>query len=78
LAQRRGQDALFECLAGVLPTDRGVVTLDGRALTRLAEINANLFYVPDVIAPWPSQSVRWALDYVIGFFTADWRCSAPM
>ena len=51
----------------MLPTDRGIVTLDGRALTP-RDINAHLFYVPDVIAPWPSQSVRWALDYVIGFF----------
>ena len=62
-----GKTTLFECLAGVLPTDRGIVTLDGRALTP-RDINAQLFYVPDGIAPWPSQSVRWALDYVIGFF----------
>ncbi|HKW01485.1 MAG TPA: ABC transporter ATP-binding protein [Vicinamibacterales bacterium] len=62
-----GKTTLFECLAGVLPTDRGVVTLDGRALTP-RDINAQLFYVPDGVAPWPSQSVRWALDYVIGFF----------
>ena len=26
-----------------------------------------LFYVPDGIAPWPAQSVRWALDFTIGF-----------
>ena len=58
-----GKTTLFECLAGVLPTDRGIVTLDGRALTP-RDINAHLFYVPDAIAPWPSQSVRWALDYV--------------
>jgi ABC-2 type transport system ATP-binding protein len=26
-----------------------------------------LFYVPDGIAPWPAQSVRWALEFTIGF-----------
>jgi len=62
-----GKTTLFECLAGVLPCDRGTVTIDGRALTR-REIAAEIFYVPDGIAPWPAQSVRWALDYVTGFF----------
>jgi ABC-2 type transport system ATP-binding protein len=27
-----------------------------------------LFYLPDGIAPWPAQPVRWVLDYVTGFF----------
>jgi ABC-2 type transport system ATP-binding protein len=27
-----------------------------------------LFYLPDAIAPWPAQFVRWALDFAIGFF----------
>ena len=62
-----GKTTLFECLAGVLPADRGVVTLDGRPLGA-RDVSAQLFYVPDGIAPWPSQSVRWALDYVLGFF----------
>jgi ABC-type multidrug transport system ATPase subunit len=62
-----GKTTLFECLAGVLPIDRGVVMLDDRALTP-RDINTQLFYLPDGVAPWPSQSVRWALDYVIGFF----------
>ena len=26
-----------------------------------------MFYVPDGIAPWPQQSVGWALDFTIGF-----------
>jgi ABC-2 type transport system ATP-binding protein len=29
---------------------------------------ALLFYMPDAIAPWPAQTVRWALDFTIGFF----------
>jgi ABC-2 type transport system ATP-binding protein len=62
-----GKTTLFECLAGVLPFDRGTVARDGRVLTR-AEIGEQIFYVPDAIAPWPAQTVRWALDYVTGFF----------
>src|SRR5262249_35158518 len=27
-----------------------------------------LFYVPDGIAPWAAQTVRWALDFTVGFF----------
>ena len=58
-----GKSTLFECLAGVMPYDAGVVRIDGRAAgTR------DLFYVPDGIAPWPAQSVDWALDFAIGFF----------
>jgi ABC-2 type transport system ATP-binding protein len=29
---------------------------------------ALLFYLPDAIAPWPMESVCWALDFTIGFF----------
>jgi ABC-2 type transport system ATP-binding protein len=62
-----GKTTLFECVAGLLPFDRGSVTLDGRTLTR-REIAAEIFYVPDGIAPWPAETVRWALDYTTGFF----------
>jgi ABC-type multidrug transport system ATPase subunit len=62
-----GKTTLFESLAGVLPYDGGAVVLDGRRLTA-AERAALLFYVPDGIAPWPSQSVRWAIDFTLGFF----------
>ena len=57
-----GKSTLFECLAGVLPYDSGTVSAGGRERSSL------LFYLPDGIAPWPSQSVRWALDFTIGFF----------
>src|SRR6478672_240260 len=56
-----GKSTLFECLAGVLPCDSGKIDGGGR------DRNALLFYVPDGIAPWPSQSVGWALDFTIGF-----------
>src|SRR5262249_15976498 len=33
-----------------------------------ASRSSQLFYVPDGIAPWPEQSVRWAIDFSLGFF----------
>jgi ABC-2 type transport system ATP-binding protein len=59
-----GKSTLFECLAGVLPSDSGEVVAAGRPV---ADRSSLLFYVPDGIAPWPSQPVRWALDFTIGF-----------
>ena len=62
-----GKTTLFECVAGVLPADRGRVEYDGRAIAP-ADRSSVLFYLPDAIAPWPSQTVRWALDFTAGFF----------
>jgi ABC-type multidrug transport system ATPase subunit len=61
-----GKSTLFECLAGVLPCDRGSLRSGGRPVNA-PERRSLLFYVPDGIAPWPSQAVRWALDFTIGF-----------
>jgi ABC-2 type transport system ATP-binding protein len=61
-----GKSTLFECLGGVLPSDSGTVRAGGRPVdTR--ERPALLYYVPDGIAPWPAQRVRWSLDFTIGF-----------
>ena len=54
-----GKTTLFECMAGVLPRDTGSVDSD-----------APLFYLPDTIAPWPSQTVDWALHFVADYFGA--------
>jgi ABC-2 type transport system ATP-binding protein len=59
-----GKSTLFECLAGVLPSNGGGVLQDGHPVSGRSAL---LFYVPDGIAPWPAQSVRWALDFTIGF-----------
>jgi ABC-2 type transport system ATP-binding protein len=61
-----GKSTLFECLAGVLPSDTGAIRADGRPVGA-RERPSLLFYVPDGIAPWPAQSVGWALDFTIGF-----------
>src|SRR5262245_41135268 len=62
-----GKTTLFECLAGVLPADSGDVRYDGAPLTRASRAS-RIFYMPDAIAPWPSQTVAWALDFAAGFF----------
>ena len=62
-----GKSTLFECMAGVLPFDHGTISADGRTLGA-RERRSLLFFVPDGIAPWASQTVRWALDFTIGFF----------
>ena len=61
-----GKSTLFECLAGVLPSDSGTMLAGGRPVGP-RELHSLLFYVPDAIAPWPAQPVRWALDFTIGF-----------
>jgi len=62
-----GKTTLFECLAGVLPYDSGGIALDGKPLTPAARAS-RIFYMPDGIAPWPSQTLEWALDFAAGFF----------
>ncbi len=63
-----GKTTLFECLAGLLPVDRGAIYVDKGGPIDPQSRKSLLFYVPDTIAPWPEQSVRWALDFVVGFF----------
>ena len=63
-----GKSTLFDCLAGVLPPDSGTINASGIVDSGGRARSSLLFYVPDGIAPWPSQSVRWALDFTIGFF----------
>lgn len=59
-----GKTTLFECVAGLQPADRGSV-VRGRGNPPRKSF---LFYVPDGIAPWPDQPVRWVLEFSLGFF----------
>ena len=62
-----GKTTLFECLGGVLPLDEGSLVRNGRPMSE-RERASTLFYLPDAIVPWPSQTVRWALGFTLGFF----------
>lgn len=62
-----GKTTLFECMGGVLPLDGGSLVRGGRPLGA-HERASTLFYLPDQIVPWPAQSVRWAIDFTVGFF----------
>jgi ABC-2 type transport system ATP-binding protein len=58
-----GKTTLFACLGGLLPFESG----------RIAQASAGprhdfLFYLPDAIAPWPAQRVRWALEFIASYF----------
>jgi ABC-2 type transport system ATP-binding protein len=62
-----GKTTLFECIAGVLPATSGSILINGEPLNSRSRVRT-LFYLPDAIAPWPSQTVRWVLDFTVGFF----------
>ena len=49
----------------MLPFDEGAIC-DGDRTMGAGERASLLFYLPDAIAPWPAQSVRWALAYAVG------------
>jgi ABC-2 type transport system ATP-binding protein len=60
-----GKTTLFECLAGLLPADQGRIIVGGDV--RAGHRSDFLFYLPDAIAPWPDQTVDWALRFTAGF-----------
>lgn len=62
-----GKTTLFECVAGLQPADQGRVFFGPVAVAERHR-SSKLFYVPDGIAPWPDQPVRWVLEYSLGFF----------
>jgi ABC-2 type transport system ATP-binding protein len=62
-----GKTTLFECVAGLEPADSGKLFF-GPLRVEGRHRSSKLFYVPDGIAPWPDQPVRWVLEYSLGFF----------
>jgi len=65
-----GKTTLFECVARVRPVDAMTITY-GSTHQTAANTASTLFYLPDAIAPWPAQTVGWALDFAVGFFGGD-------
>jgi ABC-2 type transport system ATP-binding protein len=61
-----GKTTLFECVAGVRPATRGDVVLAGARLGLDAR-RTHLFYLPDSARPWPAETVRWAIDFALGY-----------
>ena len=66
-----GKTTVLECLAGLLPSNSGVVAYRGRPLS-LPRRKEALFYVPDAILPWAEQTV----DCVLRFFERLYASSA--
>lgn len=65
-----GKTTLFECLAGLMPANAGIVKFEENLLPPLRR-RERLFYLPDAILPWAEQSVKW----VLGFFEKLYRRS---
>jgi ABC-type multidrug transport system ATPase subunit len=57
-----GKTTLFESVAGLLPVERGDVTVERLRVTP-SQRKHSLFYMPDAIRPWPEQGVRWTMEF---------------
>ncbi len=57
-----GKTTLFECVAGLIPADSGTIEYRGAGIA-VRDRKRVLFYLPDMIRPWPDQSVRWILRF---------------
>ena len=57
-----GKTTLLECLAGLLPTNSGIVQYQNRDLGPFQRKSA-LFYLPDAVLPWAEQTVKWVLKF---------------
>jgi ABC-2 type transport system ATP-binding protein len=69
-----GKTTLFQCLAGLLPADEGVVSAGDREV-EAGERSSVLLFLPDGISPWHDQPVRWVLDFATDAWRAEreWR-----
>jgi ABC-type multidrug transport system ATPase subunit len=60
-----GKTTLFACLGGVLPYDVGSVEAAAR------DHAPPIFYLPDAVAPWPEQTVQWAMTFARRYYRAN-------
>jgi ABC-type multidrug transport system ATPase subunit len=65
-----GKTTVFECLSGLRPADTMALGIDGRAVAP-AVWRRQVFFLPDGIAPWPSETLDWMARFAVGFFAAD-------
>ena len=59
-----GKTTLLECLAGLLPTNSGVIKFQGDSTKRASA----LFYLPDGVLPWGEQKVQWVLKFFAALY----------
>src|SRR5436309_7493412 len=57
-----GKTTLLECVAGLLPSDGGVVRAGDRVLANRERCDV-LFYMPDGIIPWADQTTGWVTRF---------------
>jgi ABC-type multidrug transport system ATPase subunit len=60
-----GKTTLFGCIGGVLPYDAGSID------TFTSAGQPPILYLPDAIAPWPEQTVAWALRFAARYFRSS-------
>jgi len=57
-----GKTTLLECIAGLLPSNRGEIRYQDKHLNSFERKNV-LFYLPDAVVPWAEQRVKWVLQF---------------
>ncbi|BCL61930.1 hypothetical protein DGMP_26230 [Desulfomarina profundi] len=57
-----GKTTLMECLAGLSPTDKGILHWKEQILTEM-QVKEFIFYLPDSILPYGGQRVAGVLDF---------------